>query len=556
LTLQSLDTGPVSRYRSLAVFGVLLGCVLLLQLLSGAFGAELVDPDEPAHFISGLLVRDYLASGLRSSPLSFARDYYSHYPKVAIGNWPPLFHAIEGVWLLVTPVHPASVLVLLALMTAGLAWLIFLVLQRSVGVPHALLGAVLFVLMRHVPAYTSRIMIEMPMALVAAIAVWLFARYLDDPRMRWAAAFGAACVLAVLTKGNALFLALLVPLAILAGRRWSVLRKKELWIAALGVALIAGPWTWYFLSTAQAGWGQELPSLDFMSRAGSHYLRGLMRVLGPVALAFAAVGLWDRVLRRGSGGSADSTIWLCAAAVVPAVILFHMLVPAGIETRHMIPAYPALTMFVAAGTHRVAEALHTLVVGRRAASILVVGLVSIGFAAQAFQLPTKVFDGYGGAAEVVANRVAGGDAVISVIVSDVAGEGAYIVEAAIRDRNRPSHTVWRGTTLFSRGTWAGRRYRLRADDEAGVIQLLEQASVGVLVIDRSVTRFRHQRQIENVIAAYPDRFGLIEELPMRRAGERFERGVAVYELLPGPQWTPADVPQIRQVPGYDGIEQR
>jgi hypothetical protein len=143
-----------------------------------------------------------------------------------------------------------------------------------------------------------------------------------------------------------------------------------------------------------------------MSRAGSHYLLGLMRVLGPVALAFAAVGLWDRVLRRGSGGSADSTIWLCAAAVVPAVILFHMLVPAGIETRHMIPAYPALTMFVAAGTHRVADALQNRGVGRRAASILVIGLVSIGFAAQAFQLPTKVFDGYGGAAAVVASSEA------------------------------------------------------------------------------------------------------------------------------------------------------
>jgi 4-amino-4-deoxy-L-arabinose transferase-like glycosyltransferase len=259
LTLQPRDSGPVSRYRSVAVFGLLLGCVLLLQLLSGAFGAELVDPDEPAHFISGLLVRDYLASGLRTSPFSFARDYYSHYPKVAIGNWPPLFHALEGVWLLVLPAHPASVLVLLALVTAGLAWLIFLVLQHSVGVPHALLGAVLLVLMRHVPTYTSRIMIEMPMALVAAVAVWLFARYLDDPRMRWAAAFGAASVLAVLTKGNALFLALLVPLAILMGRRWSVLRKKELWIAALVVALIAGPWTWYFLSTAQAGWRQEFP---------------------------------------------------------------------------------------------------------------------------------------------------------------------------------------------------------------------------------------------------------------------------------------------------------
>jgi hypothetical protein len=89
-----------------------------------------------------------------------------------------------------------------------------------------------------------------------------------------------------------------------------------------------------------------------------------------------------------------------------------------------------------------------------------------------------------------------------------------------------------------------------------VIRLLEQASVRMIVVDRRVTRFRHQRQMENVIAAHPDRFDLVQELPLRRGRGDAARGLAVYELLPGPDWTPSDRAQIRQVPGYDGVEAR
>jgi hypothetical protein len=57
--------------------------------------------DEPAHVVSSLLVHDYLTQGLGQNPLNFARSYYAHFPKVAIGRWPPLFHGTEALWMLV-----------------------------------------------------------------------------------------------------------------------------------------------------------------------------------------------------------------------------------------------------------------------------------------------------------------------------------------------------------------------------------------------------------------------------------------------------------------------
>src|SRR5579875_2135828 len=81
---------------------LLIATVFALQFSSGAYHMPFSsDADEPSHVISGLLVRDYIARGFPGTPLHFAENYYFHYPKVAIGHWPPLFYAAEGTWMLV-----------------------------------------------------------------------------------------------------------------------------------------------------------------------------------------------------------------------------------------------------------------------------------------------------------------------------------------------------------------------------------------------------------------------------------------------------------------------
>jgi hypothetical protein len=76
---------------------------LALQWAGGAFRSDFDRyPDEAAHVVSSLLVRDYLTSGFPHNPLSFARVYYDHFPKVAIGRLPPFFHATEAIWTLIS----------------------------------------------------------------------------------------------------------------------------------------------------------------------------------------------------------------------------------------------------------------------------------------------------------------------------------------------------------------------------------------------------------------------------------------------------------------------
>src|SRR5579864_1999865 len=76
--------------------------VAAFQYFSGsanaAFGGY---PDEPSHYLSGLMVRDYLVSHWPAQPLAYAANYYTHLPFIAVGYWPPLFYGLEGIWMTV-----------------------------------------------------------------------------------------------------------------------------------------------------------------------------------------------------------------------------------------------------------------------------------------------------------------------------------------------------------------------------------------------------------------------------------------------------------------------
>ena len=63
------------------VYALLVAFHFILVWRSGAFNAEFGEyPDESAHFVTALMVRDYLRTGLGQPPMSFAENYYLHYP--------------------------------------------------------------------------------------------------------------------------------------------------------------------------------------------------------------------------------------------------------------------------------------------------------------------------------------------------------------------------------------------------------------------------------------------------------------------------------------------
>src|SRR5262245_18908548 len=76
------------------IFGSSLLVLRLVQIGAGAPHAAFGEfSDEPAHYVAGLLVHDYVPRVFHESPLQFVQHYHTRLPYLGLGVWPPLFYA-------------------------------------------------------------------------------------------------------------------------------------------------------------------------------------------------------------------------------------------------------------------------------------------------------------------------------------------------------------------------------------------------------------------------------------------------------------------------------
>ena len=292
-------------------------------VMESSFSAH---PDEPAHVVTGLMARDYLANPKPADPLAYAENYYAHYPKVAIGQWPPVFYGIQAAWTVPLGATRGSLALLMALLTAGVATIVYAVLRPHCGAPVAVLAGLLFLSTSLVQRFGGMVMTEMPLAIFVMGATLSFVRYLETERWSWSALFGAFATLAILTKGNGLMLALVPPLAlVLAGGKWHLLRRPATWLPAGIVLLFCAPWYVFTLGLVEGSWAGSV-GLDFARKAARTYWTGFFLDNGYAFLVLAGVGIGSRFVRREL-----RPLWAGLVALAIAAVLFHTIVPASAE---------------------------------------------------------------------------------------------------------------------------------------------------------------------------------------------------------------------------------
>ncbi len=493
---------------SILAFLLFLGLSVTLQYLGGAYRSAFSGyPDEPAHYVTGLLVHDWVASRFPWPPLQYASDYYLHYPKVALGHWPPVFYMLQAVWTLLFSTSRVSVLVLMAVLMSLVTLTMFRAIRDEFGTPVALLAGLLLVALPLNQAWTQNLMADVPVALFSFAAALAFGRYLDTGRGRDAVAFGLLASLAILTKGNGLALAFLPPIALAISLRFSLLRRLSLWLPLVIVIVLCGPWYALTARAVTETFTQNL-GLGYTNAAGGFYAFRAVRALGLGLLPIGALGLIDRVvlpLRRG----AVSGLWAAVTALALSNWLFHTVVAAGFEERYLVPVMPVLVMFLVAGSVRLAEAARYLRLAPSVGLAVLTAGIAFAFAVETFYVPRKAEIGF---IQVAADLVARPEFKNSVILvsSEGDGEGMLVSEIAMRER-RPGHFVLRATKALARVDWNGRRQEPYYSTPAALLGHLDQLPVGVLVLDLSPGRvvYQHHRLILETLARYPDRFQLV-----------------------------------------------
>lgn len=531
--------------RLIIVFVIVFDAAFMWQRFEGVYQSELgAHPDEAAHCVTGLFVRDamvaawkYAAGGCQGSPIevgkAFSETFYHHYPKVALGVWPPGFYIAQAVWTFPFGESRTSLLLFMATLTGLVGTLIFEVTRRAFGMWPASAAVLVWICGPLVREYSGLLMAEMQSSLTMFGAAIAWGAYLDSARRRDALLFALLASGAIMTKGTGLAVLLMCGLTILFGRRWTVLKRPSLWGAAILVVLIAGVWTWYFRNegTRVGGWeGGDGISWAFTSTALPFYLKALASAVSVAVGVFGLVGMittWKK-----------TSTWLSMSALVIAIVVFQSVVPTGNEARHILAATPALTVLAVAGVLGISRTRGVRVddgaLQWRREVLWVVLLLLLSLPQSLTESRSKSYQGFAELAEKVLQTGAPGATIL--ISSDASGEGMFISELALRDE-RPNMIVIRGSKALvdpNGRTWAGKTLKERFLDDDALLAYLLRSKIDYIILDAAVPeekRTGYHDQIRRVIADNAGTFFPLTESPVTRDGEDLFPPLRLYRVI-------------------------
>jgi hypothetical protein len=437
-----------------ALMCVALFCVALgVAWRSGAIHSEFGQySDEGMHYITGLLVQDYVTSGHWSHPMQFATQYYLHFPEVALGNWPPGFSVMQAAWGIVFGVSRASMLFGMTALTAWLAFLVYRAAEKYFGPLWAALGAVLLITAPLTQAQTAMVMAEIPLAAVSFLAICAFVRFLESTRTRDAVAFALWTFAAIMIKGNGWVIVVAAPLILAAARKLALLRNARLWLAASLIGILCVPYTLVTMSIVTQGWdAHSFPGFAREWASLAIHSGFVVRLLGIPITAIAVVGAFAALVRRSAPSSRRDPFWIAMAIYGAAIVVFHGAIPSSIEPRKVYQIMPVMCLLALYGLDTIAAALLrgslALLPWARPA---LAGLVLLVFTFTGFSLLPPFDPGFSMAVQNVMARPESRGAAILISSNPVwyDYEAGIIAEWASRRRNDGVFLI-RGRKLLS-----------------------------------------------------------------------------------------------------------
>jgi Dolichyl-phosphate-mannose-protein mannosyltransferase len=525
-----LSARAIDKAESVAVFAALLGSVVILQVLAGAYASGFGGyPDEPAHLVSSLMVRDFLAGLDFRHPWQFAQQYYFHYPKVAIGVWPPGFYAALGMWFLIFGASRASAIIFIAVVAATTASVIYFTGKRLVGRWAGVLAAVLFITSPLVQESSARVMTEHLVTLGMLVSTLCFARFVRTERTGDGLAFGTVAAASILTHGNAWALGLVPGITLALTNRWYLLRRLGLWAAALPVLVACVPW--YVLAPSiVAGRGGGIASL--LAEAVPGYARFIYLAVGLPVIILALIGVWETIIRV-TPRMEVAPEWAALAALALATYILHCVLPVPVDGRYIVLLIPSVVLFSAAGVNVAAHRLAARIPIGVARTGLALILMAV-FAADSFALPLQLRNGgYDPLVRDVEARVSNVPQVW-LISSGSTGEGCLVAEVALQER-RPNSYVLRAMTILAGGSWFWTNTQDRFDTLAKLAALLDDMPVTIIVIDDRVPpeqQRAYQDRLRKLVASESEQWEPIGSYPQTQDGILYANSLHVYARRP------------------------
>lgn len=509
-------------FTAIAAWNLFLG-----QGLGSDIGA---DPDEPAHAVTSLMIRDYLGGGFMQSPMEFAKRYYADFPKVALGHYPPVYYLVAGVALLVWT-QPETLIVLQYLIAIAIACMTarlgreLLAIRLGPGntsvplplqvAPGFFAGAITLTLPLMVKIQ-SLVMADLLLTLIVSLAVWAWVVFLQAPSAKRSLIFGVLATTAILTKGSGLLLGAVPVVSLVLLRRWSLLKDWRWWIAGVPVGLFAFPWMLVTAKITREGM-VETPLSAFVREALTFYLEAIPASCGMFFTVCVVLGLIILIQKSWQRRLSDMEAVLLSLLIGGAAIMLG--VPAGVSTRYLAPLVPALVIVAMLGCHRTVA----FVLQKHAhLHSPLFGLACLILLSSVHQtLPTQEVHGFSTAVEKVMPANFPETQTHWLVSSDPRGEGGIIAEAAFRLPHRsPSPLrLHRAGKDLGTSDWLGRGYETAYKTEADILARLDELGITTAFLDASMPADRrppHHELLAKALLSAPQRWQLIQKIPIAR----------------------------------------
>jgi hypothetical protein len=505
---------PFDNTRRLQVFACAISAVLFfsfaaicIQIGSGAYAADLGNTaDEAAHFVSGAMIRDYISNSGISSPLVFAFNYYEHFPRVAIGHWPPFFYSVEALIFLIGGTTTTSALIFEASIAGSCAAVMAILIGRRTHALAGIAAGLALLMIQPVTYLFCTVMLDNMVGLLVLLSATLWAAYARSGRLAWAMAFSVCASCAILTKGNAYGLAFLPLLYALFSRRPGILLSRNSWIAGGIVILLTVPWYLLTYRLASDGfnysWGSAYSITAFRLFSGT-----LPAILGVVGIAAFLLGVLLAVSRAWSGECDE--LMLAVSAAAAGMFVFQCIVPVDLTPRYMIDLLPAALVAAALGLDAVIRRLWPMAPRAvRSGAVAAMILINASWHFPPLRLSSLDMDSV--ARAIVSAK---DDSPLVMISGSANGEGALIGALAEDDRAE-THYVVRGTKALGSGDFMAHGYQQRFESGGDIERWIEQNRIGWLVITTTSplpTRMAHEYQMTDLAAAPPAAWHLVFE---------------------------------------------
>lgn len=469
---------PGANSLQLATAWILyLGWCLLVQFSAGAWTAPFSTyPDEPAHFVGSIMVRDYLTSGFHTGPMAFAVQYYDHYPFFALGHWPPLFYLISAVWFLVAGIGRTQAMLMQAGIVASSGLLVFWFVRKRAPWFGGFCAGLAFLALPEVQRWLCTFMVDHLVTLFCLGTAAFLLRYLESPTLRNGILLALLATAASLTKYSGIYVCVLPVALIVASGRFYLLRRWSFLVQPLLMGCAILPW-WFWTKQLKVWDGfAEGTGAGPAARALSHVLQ-LFRMFPPAMAVLLGVGLLLLLISPRAWRTDLGAVLM----LLLGLILFLAVTPAESEPRFLLTGAASLIVLAAAGWRSCLDRRwpSALAPARRIVPIAAAVLALFFSATQFLGFPHRWDGSIHDVARIIAEnplwRRAG-------ILLPTDSEGPLVAEFILHDPHRPSFILNRPSRVLATSNWGGGDYALKYRSPSDLIEALKEKRIELILL--------------------------------------------------------------------------